>query len=269
MFTLQIVDTDAFLDMPATSQLLYFHLAMRADDDGFVDKPKKIMREVGVNDDDMKVLLTKRFILAFESGIIVIKHWKMHNYIQSDRYHETKYFEEKGKLRVKENGAYTECIQDVSKMETEVRLGKVRLELGKDSVAAKAAEKSKFQQIINYFFELKGWADKDKGFYEKNKIIYGRFTRPAKDLLGLCDDDLEEAKLCVKKVSDWAESRDLDWSIETVFKKWYDLDQLKPKEKKPYYKGNRVFEICGKKFVLMPNGEKLQFAGSEKEIIYK
>ena len=131
MFTLQIVDTDAFLDMPATSQLLYFHLAMRADDDGFVDKPKKIMREVGVNDDDMKVLLTKRFILAFENGIIVIKHWKMHNYIQSDRYHETKYLEEKSKLRVKENGAYTECIQPVSKMETEVRLGKDRLEIGK------------------------------------------------------------------------------------------------------------------------------------------
>lgn len=139
MFTLQIVDTDAFLDMPATSQLLYFHLAMRADDDGFVDKPKKIMREVGVNDDDMKVLLTKRFILAFESGIIVIKHWKMHNYIQSDRYHETKYLEEKRKLRVKENGAYTECIQPVSKMETEVRLELGKDRLGKDRLEGESA----------------------------------------------------------------------------------------------------------------------------------
>lgn len=127
MFSLQIVDTDAFLDMPQGSQLLYFQLAMRGDDDGFVDNPKKIMRMIGSNDDDMKILLTKRFILSFESGIIVIKHWGIHNYIQSDRYHETKYLKEKAQIQLNKNGSYTECIQDVSKMDTEVRLGKVRL----------------------------------------------------------------------------------------------------------------------------------------------
>jgi len=124
-------------------------------------------------------------------------------------------------------------------------------------------------QLVNYFFELKGWANKDKDFYRKKKIIYARFTRPAKELVYLCDNDLEEAKFCLKKVAEWADSRELDWSIETVFKKWYDIDKLKPKEKKPYHEGNRAFQMSGKWFLLMPNGEKMEFAGNEKEFIYK
>lgn len=90
MFSPDIVDSDAFLDMPTSSQLLYFHLGMRADDDGFVN-PKKIMRMVGANGDDLKVLLTKRFLLPFESGVVVIKHWLIHNLIRKDRYKETMY----------------------------------------------------------------------------------------------------------------------------------------------------------------------------------
>ncbi len=136
MFSLQIVDSDAFLDMPASSQLLYFHLSMRADDDGFLGNHKKIMRMIGAGDDDMKVLLAKRFVLSFKSGVIVIKHWKMHNYIQNDRYHETQYKDEKNGLIVKDNGSYTECIQDVSKMEAEVRL-----ELGKDRLGKVSLER--------------------------------------------------------------------------------------------------------------------------------
>lgn len=125
------------------------------------------------------------------------------------------------------------------------------------------------KSVVNYFFELKGWADKDKEFYQKKKIIYSRFTRPAKELLYLCEDNLEEAKECLKKVANWAMSRELDWSIETIFKKWYDIDLLKPKDKKPYYRNNRVFEMGGRKYVLMPNGEKMEFAGNINEIIYK
>lgn len=132
MFSLKVVDSDAFLDMGQTAQLLYFHLSMRADDDGFIGNPKKIMRMVGSSDDDMKVLMGKRFVLGFESGIIVIKHWKMHNYIQSDRYLPSQYVEEKKLLITKENGSYTECIQNVSSLGPQVRIGKVRLELGKD-----------------------------------------------------------------------------------------------------------------------------------------
>jgi len=108
MFSLQIIDTDAFIDMPQSSQLLYFHLAMRADDDGFIANPKKIMKMIGSQDDDMKVIMTKRFIIIFESGIIVIKHWRMHNLIRSDRYTETNYKKEKEKLGLNENKAYTE-----------------------------------------------------------------------------------------------------------------------------------------------------------------
>ena len=127
MFSLKIVDTDAFLDMPQSSQLLYFHLSMRADDDGFVGNPKKIMRVIGTNEDDMKVLLAKRFVLTFKSGVVVIKHWRIHNYIQSDRYTPTSYLEEKKQLFLNENQSYTdkEGYNNVYKMDTQVRLGKV------------------------------------------------------------------------------------------------------------------------------------------------
>ena len=89
MFTKKIIDSDAFLDMPLSTQALYFHLGMRADDEGFINSPKKIQRMIGATDDDMKLLLAKRFIIAFESGVVVIKHWKMHNYIQADRFKPT------------------------------------------------------------------------------------------------------------------------------------------------------------------------------------
>lgn len=134
MFSPKIVDSDAFLDMPQSSQLFYFHLAMRADDDGFVGNPKKILRMMGGNDDDIRVLIGKRFILTFESGIIVIKHWKIHNLIRNDRYNETQYLEEKSTLILKENGVYTErnsgLLKDIpndNHLEPQVRLSKVRL----------------------------------------------------------------------------------------------------------------------------------------------
>jgi hypothetical protein len=108
MFTKKIIDSDAFLEMPCSAQALYFHLAMRADDDGFVNGPKKIKGMCGASDDDLKLLLMKRFILAFESGIIVIKHWRMHNLLRKDRYTPTQYIEEKDSLLLKADGAYTE-----------------------------------------------------------------------------------------------------------------------------------------------------------------
>ena len=130
MFAKTIIDSDAFIDMPLSTQALYFHLSMRADDDGFINNPKKIQRMIGASDDDLKVLVMKRFIIPFESGIVVIKHWKIHNYIQKDRYKPTVYAEEKKLIETKGNGAYTECIQDVSKVETQVSIGKDSI--GKD-----------------------------------------------------------------------------------------------------------------------------------------
>ena len=107
MFAKTIIDSDAFLDMPLSSQALYFHLAMRADDDGFINNPKKLQRMVGCGEDDLKLLMVKKFILVFESGVIVIKHWKIHNYIRSDRYKPTLYQEEKNQIVEKNSKAYT------------------------------------------------------------------------------------------------------------------------------------------------------------------
>lgn len=129
MFSLDVVNTDLFLDMPVSAQCLYFHLGMRADDDGFVASPKQIMRMATCTQDDMKILISKGFVILFESGIIVIRHWKQHNYIQSDRYRRTRHAEERDRLELKENVYIldTERIQDASKADTQYRLSKDRV----------------------------------------------------------------------------------------------------------------------------------------------
>lgn len=138
MFTLQIVDSDAFQDMPLSAQALYFHLGMKADDDGFLGNPKRVQRMIGASEDDMKLLLMKNFIYLFDTGICVIKHWKMHNYIQKDRYKPTAYELEKSMLELKQNKAYTvknpSSIQNGYILDTTCtpRLGKDRL--GKVSI---------------------------------------------------------------------------------------------------------------------------------------
>lgn len=106
MFSNIITDTDRFLDMPASSQNLYFHLNMHADDDGFVDSPKRIMRNVGAGNDDMNVLLSKKFVLNFDSGLILIKDWKIHNVIRKDIYKPTVYTEEKSQIIVDDTKSY-------------------------------------------------------------------------------------------------------------------------------------------------------------------
>ena len=124
MFNLDIIDTDLFIEMPQSSRLLYYELCMRADDDGFVGSPKKIQRMVGCSEDDFKVLISKQFIIPFETGIVVIKHWKIHNYIQKDRYKETIYIDEKSQLHQEENGMYTKCIQNVNNLDTQYSIDK-------------------------------------------------------------------------------------------------------------------------------------------------
>ena len=141
MFAKTIIDSDAFIDMPVTARLLYYDLSMRADDDGFVNAPKKIMRMIGASQDDLSVLILRKFIIPFESGVVVIRHWKIHNYIQKDRYRATTYQAEMAQLNIEDNtytlsgkstvsNMDTECIQTVSDMDTQDRLGKDRL--GKD-----------------------------------------------------------------------------------------------------------------------------------------
>ena len=156
MFAKKITESDAFLDMPSSTQMLYFHFSMNADDDGFVNNPKKIQKMCGASDDDFKLLIAKSFIILFESGIIVIKHWKMHNYIQTDRYRPTDYVEEKSMLGIKSNKAYT---LDVSKMDTEcIQSGYI----GKDSKGKVSIDKNSIDKDSK---EESARGEKTKRFY--------------------------------------------------------------------------------------------------------
>lgn len=136
MFSKDVVETDKFLNMPLTSQALYFHLGMEADDDGFIASPKKIQRSIGCSEGDLQLLASCGFIIPFESGVVVLTHWKQNNYIQADRYRKTVHKEEAALLQ-NDNYVYyldTTCIQPVSNPYPQVRLGKDRLELGKDNI---------------------------------------------------------------------------------------------------------------------------------------
>lgn len=141
MMSKKIIDTDNFLDMPQSTQCLYFHLLLRADDDGFIQSPKSIMRITGCKDDDLKLLNAKGFVIGFETGVIVIRHWRIHNYVQSDRYSkselpEAKQVELKNKVYevvqapIKPDNTYmdTKCIQNGYKMDTQIRIDKIREE---------------------------------------------------------------------------------------------------------------------------------------------
>ena len=163
MFAKSIVLSDAFLDMPLSARCLYFTLGMLADDDGFVGSPKSIMRQCGASQDDMLVLLQKRYVLSFESGVIVIKHWRMNNYLQSDRHKSTTYLEELSTLKVDEKGAYTEkekamyteCIQTVY-------TGKVSIDkdsIGKDSIGNLGVNKSPKRFVPPTVDEVRAYCD--------------------------------------------------------------------------------------------------------------
>lgn len=133
MFAKTIIDSDAFIEMPISARLLYYDLAMRADDDGFINSPKKIMKFVGATNDDINILIMRKFIIPFENGVVVIKHWRIHNYIRKDTYNETSYKEQKALLELDENKAYRLSSQrTVDEPSTQVRLGKDRI--GKDRI---------------------------------------------------------------------------------------------------------------------------------------
>lgn len=109
MINIDLVDSDRFLEMPPTTQNLYFHLCVRADDDGFVDSPKKVQRMVCANDDDFKLLIAKNYVIPFESGIVVITHWNIHNSIRKDTYKKTIYQNEKKEISLNKSRIYETC----------------------------------------------------------------------------------------------------------------------------------------------------------------
>lgn len=249
MFAKTIIDSDAFLDMPLSSQTLYFHLAMRADDDGFINNPKKIQRMVGCGDDDLKLLMAKRFILVFESGVIVIKHWKIHNYIQKDRYKPTLYQEEKALLTDKDNKAYTfndavsthmdtECIQDGYSLETQVRLGKVRLgKVSKDimpSLPEQTSTTSKpYKLIIDYLNQKANTKYRYQTKSTQTKI-------DARLAEGFSVDDFKT--VIDKKTTEWLNDADMQKYLRpetlfgTKFESYLNQQNWQPKQQGGYQK---------------------------------
>ena len=210
MISKKVVDTDLFLDMPVSTRLLYYDLSVRADDDGFVASPKRISRMVGCSEDDLKLLVAKGYLIPFESGVCVIRDWKVHNYIPKDRYHETDYRKEKAMLTEGETGAYslnaeksaylcdscepaykpdTVCIQDVSNSEynpyPEDRVGKDRLGKDKNNKADKPARarfvKPTIEEVQAYCRERGNSVDANRfvDYYEANGWKVGK--NPMKD----------------------------------------------------------------------------------------
>lgn len=188
MFAKTIIDSDAFLDMPLSTQALYFHLSMRADDEGFVNNPKKIQRMVNASDDDLKVLITKNFIIPFDSGIVVIKHWRIHNYIQNDRFKPTVYADERAMLDIKDNKAYTiksaldtECIQNGYSSDTQLgKLGEFsEISIGEDK--RKRFTRPTFEEVEQYCHERNNKVNAQRflDYYDSNGWKVGK--NPMKD----------------------------------------------------------------------------------------
>ena len=228
MFAKSIIDSDSFLEMSLSTQALYFHLAMRADDDGFVNNPKRIQRMIGSNDDEMKILIAKQYILPFESGVVVIKHWKIHNYIQKDRYHPST-CPEKALLKVDKNTGYerldTGCIQNGNKMDTgciqngnigkvslgKVSLGKVRL------VESVDTQTDELQPLID--------------FYQANIEILTPYK--LQDLQGMHDDfGSEWVQKAMEKVAGCEQSKRNNKYLRGVLEGWKKDNVPKPWEKK-------------------------------------
>ncbi|WP_218729909.1 conserved phage C-terminal domain-containing protein [Brochothrix thermosphacta] len=194
MFSKKIVETDYFMEMSPTAKLLYFYLNMSADDDGFVGNPKMIKMLSGATDDDLKILIAKQFIIPFDSGVIVIKDWKIHNYIQKDRYNKTQYTKEKSQLTVEENGMYTKCIHKVSTSDTQVRLGKVRLGKVSKDIVPQSETVPPYKTIIDYLNDKAGTKYRSSS-KDTQKHIKARFNNGF---------TLEDFKSVIdNKVSEW------------------------------------------------------------------
>lgn len=225
MFTKQVTESDSFMSMPLSAQALYFHLGMNADDDGFLNNVKSIQRLICASDDDLRILFARRFILDLDDGIIVIKHWKMNNYIRSDRYHKTQYKEKLALLTVKDNMAYTlnasTCentagipsgIPNVYQLDTENRIDKNRLDKSsKDILSDSGSEKDTFcKEVIDYLNAKIGSHYKPTSSKTKSLIS-------ARKKEGFTLDDFKA--VIDKKVSGWLNDPEMSKYLrpETLF----------------------------------------------------
>ena len=218
MFSLKIVDSDLFLDMPLSSQCLYFHLSMRADDDGFVNNPKKIIKIIGANEDDLKILIAKGFVIVFDQGIIVITHWKINNYIRKDRYKPTMYIEQKQQLYQTENGAY------ILEEKDGCHLVNQRLSSGQPSI-----DKGRLDKVS---------IDKGRGEKENQSApvsFYGEFknVRLSKEEYKNLKEKLNShTEIMINKLSRYMESRGKTYQNHyATILKWYEEDKEKLTQK--------------------------------------
>jgi hypothetical protein len=255
MLSSKIVDSDAFLDMPQTSQLLYFHLSMRTDDDGFVGNPRKIMRMIGSAENDITILFTKKFILGFESGIIVIKHHRINNNWDSHNCKRTQYVEEFNMLRIKENGSYTLDNTQGLLAQTEIRLKsdekksleenrieenkreKKRIHIvakateqplevkefnNKESVSNLLKDESRDIKILGYYFMRKGIVFSSQKELSQaiavNRNMINAFTKKNKvhPFEGIPSEK-------ILKAMDYAKEKFPDWSLKVIMERCYEI----------------------------------------------
>ncbi|GMR70631.1 DnaD domain protein [Aerococcus viridans] len=227
MFAKTIIDSDAFLDMPLSTQALYFHLSMRADDDGFINNPKKISRMIGCAEDDLKLLIAKKFLLHFESGVVVIKHWLIHNQLRKDRYTPTNYQDEFKQLEKKENGSYRKSEEnsvpsmiDVTPKSNANQLAttwqpignqmETQVSIGKDSLVKESKDKDSQEENV-----VIGAID----FYQQNFGILNPYTsQQIVDAIEIFNDDI-----VIKAMRIALENNVRNYNyVRAILKKWYE-----------------------------------------------
>lgn len=214
MFSLKIVDSDLFLDMPLSSQCLYFHLSMRADDDGFVNNPKKIIKIIGANEDDLKILIAKGFVIVFEQGIIVITHWKINNFIRKDRYKPTLYENEVQSLSQTKNGMY---IKEVGCHLVAGRLTSGQPSIDKGRLDKVSIEKGRVEQDTSFSFY---------GEYKNIRLTEEEYRKLKDKLQGHTDTMIEKLSRYIKSTGKTYQDH-----YVTILN-WYEQDKDKLSQKK-------------------------------------
>ncbi|WP_290627536.1 hypothetical protein [Lactobacillus sp.] len=246
MFSKLVVDTDNFMDLPASAKVLYFYLNIYADDDGFVSNPKTIKRMINASDDDLKILIAKQYLLAFEDGAMVIRHWRIHNYIRKDRYNGTAFQEDKSQLLTGENGEYllakdvtpekishetsvkvakkqrvTDGIPVVSKRLPQVRSGQVRSGQVRESLSSEREERDFINPVVKENLDLIidtfSKANKSLSKTDKSKLVK---TLDKLDLVENSDINLK-----IQKVTQIALKRG-DYPFAYLLKCLQDLDSI-------------------------------------------
>lgn len=282
MFSKTIIDSDDFLNMPLSTQCLYFHLAMRADDEGFLNNPKKIQRMIGATEDDFRVLFSRQYVIPFESGIVVIRHWKIHNYIRGDRLKNTIFQEEADRLAIDKSGAYvlaetTEpAIADSSQPPADtltvkcqssdsqatvkcpssggigkVRLGKIRL--GEDRI------KADWRANLEHLSDLFDLSNEVKAAFVKY-LTYLEESGSRRKITALSAESILQ-KLETLADTDADAVAIFDQSIRNG---WKDLYVLKKPEEKPKKSAVRSFGDYEQRKTNYSEIEKMMYAADDK-----